>query len=73
MVPHPVRTAVRTQPQSIMPLGPDTVMRLSVVMPVFNERGSIAEIVSRVLASPVDLELICVDDGSQNDPHSGIA
>jgi glycosyltransferase involved in cell wall biosynthesis len=49
-----------------MPLGPDTVMRLSVVMPVFNERGSIAEIVSRVLASPVDLELICVDDGSQD-------
>jgi glycosyltransferase involved in cell wall biosynthesis len=41
-------------------------MRLSVVMPVFNERGSIAEIVSRVLASPVDLELICVDDGSQD-------
>ena len=41
-------------------------MRLSVVMPVFNERGSIAEIVSRVLSSPVDLELICVDDGSQD-------
>ena len=41
-------------------------MKLSVVMPVYNERPSITEIVSRVLASPVDLELICIDDGSQD-------
>ena len=37
---------------------------LSVVMPVFNERGTIQEIVGRVLAVPVRLELIVVDDGS---------
>ncbi len=37
---------------------------LSVVMPVFNERGTIREIVGRVLAVPIRLELIVVDDGS---------
>jgi glycosyltransferase involved in cell wall biosynthesis len=37
---------------------------LSVVMPVYNERGTIEEIISRVLAVPLRVELIVVDDGS---------
>jgi glycosyltransferase involved in cell wall biosynthesis len=37
---------------------------LSVVMPVFNERTTIEEIIGRVLAVPVRTELIVVDDGS---------
>jgi glycosyltransferase involved in cell wall biosynthesis len=37
---------------------------LSVVMPVYNEEETIEEIVSRVLASPLRIELIAVDDGS---------
>ena len=37
---------------------------LSVVMPVFNERGTIDEIIGRVLAVPLRIELIVVDDGS---------
>ena len=38
---------------------------LSVVMPVYNERATIAEIIARVLNSPVpDLEIVIVDDGS---------
>ncbi len=37
---------------------------LSVVMPVFNERATIEEIIPRVLAVPVRIELIVVDDGS---------
>ena len=37
---------------------------LSVVMPVFNERVTIDEIVTRVLAIPMRVELIVVDDGS---------
>lgn len=37
---------------------------LSVVMPVFNERGTIEEIVTRVLAVPLRTELVVVDDGS---------
>lgn len=39
-------------------------MRLSVVMPVYNERTTLREVVNRVLAVPLDIELICVDDGS---------
>ncbi len=37
---------------------------LSVVMPVYNERATIEEIVGRVLAQPVRVQLIVVDDGS---------
>jgi glycosyltransferase involved in cell wall biosynthesis len=39
---------------------------LSVVMPVYNERATIDEIIRRVLAVPVRLELIVVDDGSKD-------
>ncbi len=39
---------------------------LTVVMPVFNERETIAEIVARVLAVPLRIELIAVDDGSSD-------
>lgn len=39
-------------------------MKLSVIMPVYNEAGTIAEIVRRVLAVPLPKELIIVDDGS---------
>jgi glycosyltransferase involved in cell wall biosynthesis len=35
-------------------------------MPVFNERDTIEEIVARVLAVPLRVELIAVDDGSQD-------
>jgi glycosyltransferase involved in cell wall biosynthesis len=37
---------------------------LSVVMPVYNERATIEEIIPRVLAVPLRIELIVVDDGS---------
>jgi glycosyltransferase involved in cell wall biosynthesis len=37
---------------------------LSVVMPCFNEEGSVKEIIGRVLASPYVRELIVVDDSS---------
>jgi glycosyltransferase involved in cell wall biosynthesis len=37
---------------------------LSVVMPVFNERTTIDEIITRVLAVPLRTELVVVDDGS---------
>jgi len=39
---------------------------LSVVMPVYNERATIEEIIGRVLAVPVRIELIVVDDGSRD-------
>jgi glycosyltransferase involved in cell wall biosynthesis len=39
-------------------------MKLSVLIPVYNECASIAEIVERVAAVDVDKEIIVVDDGS---------
>lgn len=39
-------------------------MKLSVVMPVYNERATLAQVIGRVLAVPYELELLCVDDGS---------
>jgi glycosyltransferase involved in cell wall biosynthesis len=41
-------------------------MKLSVVMPVYNEKNTLREVVARVLSVPLDIELICVDDGSQD-------
>ncbi len=40
--------------------------RLSVVIPVYNERVTLRAVVERVLQVPLDLELICVDDGSKD-------
>src|SRR5262249_54308381 len=37
---------------------------LSVVMPIYNERATVEEIIDRVLAVPIRLELIAVDDAS---------
>jgi len=39
-------------------------MKLSAVMPVYNERATLRAVVERVLAVPLDIELVCVDDGS---------
>ncbi len=39
-------------------------MKLSVVMPAYNEAKTIREIVRRVQAVPVDKEIVIVDDGS---------
>ena len=41
-------------------------MKLSVVMPVYNEQATLREVVARVLAVPLEVELICVDDGSRD-------
>ncbi len=41
-------------------------MKLSVVMPVYNERHTLRAVVGRVLAVPLDIELVCVDDGSRD-------
>ena len=41
-------------------------MRVSALMPVYNEEATIVESVRRVRAVPLDIELICVDDGSSD-------
>src|SRR6185369_12139499 len=39
-------------------------MKVSVIIPIYNERATLREILRRVLAVPLDVEVICVDDGS---------
>ena len=39
-------------------------MKVSVAMPVYNERSTLPAIVEAVFASSFDIELLCVDDGS---------
>jgi glycosyltransferase involved in cell wall biosynthesis len=39
-------------------------VKVSIIMPVYNERGTIREIVRRVLDLPLDIELLIVDDAS---------
>lgn len=41
-------------------------MKLSVVIPVYDEEGTVEEIVNRVLAAPFDTEILVVDDGSKD-------
>jgi len=41
-------------------------MKVSVVMPVYNEQNNLRVVIERVLAVPRELELICVDDGSRD-------
>src|SRR5262245_62327241 len=51
-----------TAPLAPVPANP----LLSVVMPVYNERTTVEEIIRRVLAVPLRIELIVVDDGSKD-------
>ena len=46
---------------------------LSVVMPVYNERETIGEIVARVLAIPMRVELVVVDDCSTDGTRAHLA
>jgi glycosyltransferase involved in cell wall biosynthesis len=50
----------RRQPAHVLPRDP----LLSVVMPVYNERDTVEEIIRRVVALPMRIELIVVDDVS---------
>jgi glycosyltransferase involved in cell wall biosynthesis len=48
------------------PAEPFPPAKLSVVMPVYNERATIRTVIERVLALPLEIELLCVDDGSKD-------
>jgi glycosyltransferase involved in cell wall biosynthesis len=41
-------------------------MKLSVVMPVYNEKATLRQVVERVLSVGLNIELLCVDDGSRD-------
>ena len=59
--PRPLTLAAL--PRELTPLDAAT-MRLSVLVPVYNERNTIETILDRVHAAPVAKEIICVDDCS---------
>ena len=40
------------------------IMKLSVVMPIYNERNTLRSVIERVLSVPLQIEMLCVDDGS---------
>ncbi len=63
-VPTPHRGVPRTV--TMRPRTPldRTTVRLSVLIPVYNERNTIDLIVEQVRATPIPLEIICVDDCS---------
>ena len=46
---------------------------LSVVMPAYNERDTIDEIIGRVITVPLRIELIVVDDGSRDGTRDRLA
>src|SRR5271163_332037 len=48
-------------------------MNVSVVMPVYNERATLRQAVERVLAAPFEVELLCVDDGSEDGSREVLA
>src|SRR5258708_12431810 len=48
-------------------------MKLSVVMPVYNEQATVSEVITRVLAVPLEIELICVDDGSTDGSRENLS
>lgn len=48
-------------------------VKLSVVMPCFNERATVRAAIARVLAQPYDLELIVVDDASDDGTLDALA
>jgi glycosyltransferase involved in cell wall biosynthesis len=60
--PRPPLT-LAARPRELTPLDPAT-LRLSVLIPVFNERNTIETILDRVHQTPVPTEIICVDDCS---------
>jgi len=41
-------------------------MKLSVIIPIYNEKNTLVEIVRRVQEVPIEKEIILVDDGSTN-------
>ena len=64
--------ALAAKPRALTPLDAATV-RLSVLIPVYNERNTIETILDRVRAVPVATEIGCVDDCSTDGTRERLA
>ncbi len=51
----------------------DNRMKVSIIIPVFNEAETIGEILNRVRSSPIDKEIVVVDDGSTDGTREQLA
>ena len=71
MVCYPVISDILTAGHFCFTLFP---VKLSVIMPVYNEETSLRRVVERVLSvAPFEVELICVDDGSTDNSREVLA
>jgi glycosyltransferase involved in cell wall biosynthesis len=52
---------------------PQGSVRLSVVMPIYNEAATVAASIARVRGVPLSIELVCVDDGSTDGTRDVLA
>src|SRR3954470_23434274 len=59
----PASLTLAAKPRELTPLDVNT-FRLSVLIPIYNERNTIETILDRVHGTPIRKEIICVDDGS---------
>ncbi|MDX1616908.1 MAG: glycosyltransferase family 2 protein [Candidatus Promineifilaceae bacterium] len=48
-------------------------MRLTVIIPIYNEASTLAALLARVIAVPLDKEIIIVDDGSDEETKNELA
>ncbi|MDH4011347.1 MAG: glycosyltransferase, partial [Desulfobacterales bacterium] len=48
-------------------------MKISVIIPVYNEKSTISEIIARVRAVDLEKEIIIVDDGSTDGTSQQLA
>src|SRR4051812_9076461 len=48
-------------------------MKVSVVVPCYNEEKTIRTVIDRVLAQPFDIEIVAVDDGSKDRTRDELA
>ena len=66
--PNSIDTDVSASQQLVHGQVPFTIYKLSVLMPVYNERWTVETVVHRVLSTglPLEIELIVVDDGSSD-------
>jgi len=48
-------------------------MKLSVIIPVYNERATLRDVIARILAVPLEMELLCIDDGSTDGSREMLA